>query len=387
MSDRCLMCLITALAACGSSSNVAVDGTVAKDAPAGDAPGHEPDAPRTDAGTSPGCTADSECTNGICNESSGSCVPDANVLFVTTTGDDSSSCTRAAPCRTIATAANRVNAMHSVIALAAGTYGPFTMSTSGTISGPTRNPADVSIRSGDGASTIATLYGTITIEGVSIGGNTMPSGAHAVLADAGASVTFDNVVVHNNTQQGIVVKNNSTLTLHRCELFASSYGVAEDATSTIAVDACYFHDNTQAGIALAGSYQVTNTIVTKNKTGVALSGAASGTLDYITLASQTTAAITSTNTAAVTNSIFAQNAADLPASVSARYTLFTGTAAAGTGNLTGNPAFLDAANGNYHIGPTSAAIDKADAASTMATDFDGDHRPSGAGRDVGADER
>jgi hypothetical protein len=52
---------------------------------------------------------------------------------------------------------------------------------------------------------------------------------------------------------------------------------------------------------------------------------------------------------------------------------------------TGDPAFADAANGDYHLTGGSAAIDKG-VASAVAVDFDNQPRPAGALPDLGADE-
>jgi len=58
----------------------------------------------------------------------------------------------------------------------------------------------------------------------------------------------------------------------------------------------------------------------------------------------------------------------------------------GTVNLWGDPRFVDPAGGDYHIAPDSDAVDQGVAAG-VANDIDGDHRPNGAGPDIGADER
>ncbi|MCP4540243.1 MAG: DUF11 domain-containing protein [Chloroflexi bacterium] len=55
-------------------------------------------------------------------------------------------------------------------------------------------------------------------------------------------------------------------------------------------------------------------------------------------------------------------------------------------NVTGNPAFVDHDNGNYHIGSTSAAIDQGDDVGVY-DDIDGTPRPAAWGYDLGADER
>ena len=41
---------------------------------------------------------------------------------------------------------------------------------------------------------------------------------------------------------------------------------------------------------------------------------------------------------------------------------------------------------DYHLTSGSSAIDKALTASSVAVDFDGDARPQGAAKDIGADE-
>jgi hypothetical protein len=61
-------------------------------------------------------------------------------------------------------------------------------------------------------------------------------------------------------------------------------------------------------------------------------------------------------------------------------------AVTGTGDINMDPRFANPAQSNYHLQAGSPAIDKADPASTMDVDIDGDMRPQGSGRDMGADE-
>ena len=63
-----------------------------------------------------------------------------------------------------------------------------------------------------------------------------------------------------------------------------------------------------------------------------------------------------------------------------------GNIVTGAVNVSGDPAFVNPAGGDYHIGPTSAAIDKGVDAGAD-DDMDGDSRPQGGGYDIGADER
>ena len=62
-----------------------------------------------------------------------------------------------------------------------------------------------------------------------------------------------------------------------------------------------------------------------------------------------------------------------------------GTVLTGTINVRGDPAFRDPGVGDYHIAPTSAAIDQG-VEGEVETDLDGEPRPAGLGCDLGADE-
>jgi len=58
----------------------------------------------------------------------------------------------------------------------------------------------------------------------------------------------------------------------------------------------------------------------------------------------------------------------------------------GNNYVTGNPMFVSAAGGNFHLQQGSPAIDNGSATDAPPTDFDGHARPQGAGYDIGADE-
>lgn len=57
-----------------------------------------------------------------------------------------------------------------------------------------------------------------------------------------------------------------------------------------------------------------------------------------------------------------------------------------TGAILGDPCFVDAAAGDYHLSAGSAAIDQGTSDGAPPTDLDGDLRPVGEGVDIGADE-
>jgi hypothetical protein len=64
----------------------------------------------------------------------------------------------------------------------------------------------------------------------------------------------------------------------------------------------------------------------------------------------------------------------------------TGTAPTGTGDMNVDVTFVNAAGHDYHLAPASVLKDMANPQSTLANDFDGNPRPQGNARDIGADE-
>jgi hypothetical protein len=345
------------------------------------------DAP-VDAGV-PICTADSQCASGACDESTGACIDEANVLYVATTGSDSGTCLRSAPCLTIARATALLDTARTMIAVAAGNYaGVFHISVPAIVSGPSTDPSQVFLSSPNHDAIIAFLdTAAIGLQGVTVGGNTVASAPQAITINSGATITFDRVIVRDNAGVGTFCEA-STLTARRYEAFSSQYGILADYTSTLDVDRSYVHQNTSSGLAAGGHYTIVNSILAKNGIGFIPYGTAnSGTLDFLTFASQTSTVISSTHAITANDSIFSMNIDPPSPAVAITYSLFDGTAPAGTGNLSGAPAFIDANGGDFHIGATSLAIDRADPASTMDHDYDGDTRPHGSARDMGADER
>ncbi|MEZ4592421.1 MAG: Ig-like domain-containing protein [Chloroflexota bacterium] len=151
---------------------------------------------------------------------------------------------------------------------------------------------------------------------------------------------------------------------------------------------------------LGGNGRIVNTLFAQNVGGDATLEH-SGTVEiwHTTFAAPDAAshaALTSNadGTISVRNSIFSGHPTALDVitgTVSEDYNLFAGTTAVsgtvtqGEHSFVGDPGFVDAASGNYHLSANSEALNVG-AALGLATDLDGDARPSGSGMDLGYDE-
>jgi hypothetical protein len=174
-------------------------------------------------------------------------------------------------------------------------------------------------------------------------------------------------------------------------------GVLDVARTTV-------RDNTNGGIHATGTLvTVVNSIVTGNGVGPGNTPAAylincdaASRLAHNTFANNDNdsageaGAVECDGTAiSIVSSIFSGNTApQVDVGCPVTYSLFDAGASAGTGNLTGDPMFEDALNGDFHITSGSPARGAGDPGSTEPVDVDREPRPQpqATTRDIGADE-
>jgi hypothetical protein len=104
--------------------------------------------------------------------------------------------------------------------------------------------------------------------------------------------------------------------------------------------------------------------------------------------------LTLTNNIVAGHAVGITNASPGSLTVSADHTLFYGNAVdygagvSSMGEVSGDPRFINPVAFNYHIGPTSAALDAGTPIPWLVTDIDGNSRPwpTGGDSDIGADE-
>jgi uncharacterized repeat protein (TIGR01451 family) len=163
------------------------------------------------------------------------------------------------------------------------------------------------------------------------------------------------------------------------------------------------------GLYVEGGADVVNSVLAANGahwgSGLYLKGSlGQQTLRHLTIASPTvgsgSAVFVAGGTVSITNTIIASYTIGISQTggvASEDYNLFfgntvsqtssAGTLSAGANSLDGlDPRFVDPIAGDYHVDPTSAAIDAGTNVGVL-WDIDGDPRPTGSGYDIGADER
>ena len=345
-----------------------------------------PDLPVCDtaANTCVGCTQGSDCASDVCELDSGECVDAANIVYVSTGGTDGPACgTQASRCATIGGGQgglSKVTATRKTLKLASGTY-PESVTISGlevellgpaTVDPPGNNTPVFDISGGsDVGFTEITATGATTgtdADGVVCGGastfrmtdSTITQNADVGLQADGCTLELSRSTISQNAQGGVDITGSSFDIQNNFIVSNGTFGAAGSLIGGVQVGA------TQASDAFSF-----NTVADNS----AANGAAASGLDC-ELASQMVAS---------GNIVYLSSGTPLRANCNLTYSNIEG-GAPGTGNIDMLPDFVNEAQRNFHLEPSSPGVNVADPAATLAIDFDGDARPQDARHDMGADE-
>lgn len=386
------------------------------------------EAPSCEAGRCTSCAADDECASGVCDLQVGGCVAPDRVLYVAPDGLGDA-CTVAAPCATPQQALALVTPARDVIRLAPGTYVGELAVAGATVlvSGPgatLRPDMDVAdsdvVEVGDGADVtldrVTLLGATGTGAGVRCVGDATTPAARlrdvTLTANTGnvasvrCEVTLERVTATGGTLLSVFAMDTSLRVFDSALLDNDGTGISlvgGDLVvegSTIARNAGGGLSVTEASFAIVNSWIVDNGGPTGSTGGVRLSmipveGAR--TLEFTTIAGNDTdnlvaAGIGCDATVAGPPVVFRNNVVwgnqsnvAVTGACGFAYSLVE-DGVPGEFILTADPQFVDSAGGDYHLQAGSPAVDAADPAATLAIDIDGDARPQGERRDLGADE-
>jgi hypothetical protein len=346
-----------------------------------------------------GCFADGECASDVCHELAGTCVDEAEALYVAPTGAGTL-CTRLGPCASISNALNRVSATKTAIRIADGTYTEnLDIKANGAsrvlLSGTDRAWGGAVITAGGIGSRVDTLT-TAVLEGLTL----FNAGQDGL--DNRGTATLSRVRVAQSGNTGIVSRNAAVLRVVDSLIETSTEGGISVDGGMLSVERCVIVSNENGGIRIGSAgFTIVSSIIANNGTpagspngGVRIVGPSSstGVFQFNTIARNRSDAgaasgVQCDRTVTIESSIVASNTALLGQELSAMCapvrSLFLTAAPAGMGNLTGNPMFVSTTD--FHVLPGSAAIDATPTA-PPSRDVDGEPRPSGARADIGADE-
>jgi hypothetical protein len=334
------------------------------------------------------CAKDSECASGACELSAGTCVDEAAIRYTSPAGTSVETCTRLAPC-SLSHAASLVDADHPYIVLLAGSH-PSGAIFNGKIATIVGQSAIIDLRS---SMIQVSNLSSIRLRNLDIIANQqfILGTRDAIASDGSSQVVIDDVratfVAGVNAMRSfgpVIIRNSS---FSHGNLFANGPFLADQSSFL----------NTSISIDANGTaFEISNSLFIAGPDGhviVVTSNGASNQNGALILNNTIIGAILNCHGATTKyfESNILYNSRSLASSTDCRYNynLITPRVdVVGHDNKTGDPLFVDASTGDFHLKLGSPAIDAANPnrAPPFGHDHDGVQRPQGAGVDIGAFE-
>ncbi len=352
------------------------------------------------------CAMDTDCASQTCLPD-GSCASPLDVLYVSPTGSDLATCMPDDHC-SLARALALIDGTKSTVRLDPAHYN---------LLGTVALPDDLHLvgrgaildRNAAGSGAVLSIAaGThITLDYVTVTGGDGDSGDGIECVNA--TLTLREVTIQGNAGSAISGSGCQLTVSHAQLLNNQSAGITTLTPGDVVLVRSLVAGNASVGLALEmATFDIENNVIVKNGGpnglgGVFIaqirSGSAGRRVFGFNTVSQNQGPFGNVSgvvcdqtvgvALAMTSNIVVNNAG--PAQVSGGACVWTYSDIApgpvsGTGNLSSDPLFVDPVHNNFHLQIASPVRDAADPAATLAVDIDGDARPQGAGRDMGADE-
>lgn len=365
--------------------DVATGGCVECVAPA-DCPAERP---ICDSNACRGCRLDAECPSGACGDDGG-CLEEGEVVYLDPSGNDAGTCSRTAPCRTLAFAVSVTTNTRNHIVLAQGAYawGYTTVSPDSTTASYLfihGHGAGVAAPVGGDGSVLAFTLGA-TLRDLAVDGKSSDEALNLsaatfvlerVTTRAGTgialftSATVRELVHETPNSRAIVLLTGAQLTLEGGVIRGGYRGIdAENFGTNVQISNLLAYGTTDLALNLEkASGEITSSTI-------ADAGADSGTGPR---------AVSCSALVTIRSSIIWTPGASsrVPMQGCNSISTIAGPVAV-SGASNSNPSFVNAAMRDYHLAPNSPARDAVDTGPPK--DFEGDLRPQGSRFDIGADE-
>lgn len=343
------------------------------------------------------CALDDECASTVCE--GGACVAESGIVYAAPTGSNTSNCSLAEPCTISRAQQVAISvAIPPIIRLLPGVYAAEI-----NIGTPTNAPVRIV---GSGATVSATTPvqvndgANVLIRGVAA------TGTNGVVTCNSATTTKSTLTLENvdlYSTGGLVGIGTCDVTITASDLFVGSSNGTSSAIAflfggnygSVRADRIHVHGNSTSGInAFSGSITVgiTNSVLEN----VSFQWTAPGSIfmSFNTILAPSGLDCRTNSTSPMRTSIYENNivvatasAVNGPECTLGHNVLFPYPSAPGT-NIVADPQFVDATAKNYHLQPTSPAIDAAVTTPTSpaTSDFENTKRSQGAAPDIGAFE-
>jgi parallel beta helix pectate lyase-like protein len=351
------------------------------------------------------CSMDAECASQTCLPD-GSCASPIDVLYVSPTGSPLATCMPDDHC-SLPRALALIDGTKSTIRLDPAHYNLLaTVMLSNDLHLVGRG-AILDRNAPDSGAVLSIGAGThISLDYVTVTGGDGDGGDGITCTSA--TLTLREVTIQSNAGNAIIGSRCQLVVSHAQLLNNQGAGIAASQSDVVLVRSLVA-GNASVGLTLTflTTYDIENNVIVKNggpngQGGVSMTGIGGSTgrrVFAFNTVSQNSGPFGSVSGVlcdpsigvplAMTSNLVVNNAGSAQISGGAciwTYSdLFPGPVS-GTGNLSSDPLFVDPAHNNFHLQLASPVRDAADPAATLAVDIDGDVRPQGAGRDMGADE-